>query len=92
QLKEEEKHVQIKQNNKEFEDKYKDSVNVFQQPKKETNEILVELANYEKEDINLEERKKHTIFKQKKVTITTFTDRYRFYELENIFRDSRKRT
>lgn len=34
---------------------------------KETNEILKELASYEKENINLGERKKHAISKRKKM-------------------------
>ncbi|CAG8725853.1 15135_t:CDS:2, partial [Funneliformis mosseae] len=40
---------------------------------KETNESLTELANYEQEDIDLEERKKHAISKQKKVTMAIST-------------------
>ncbi|CAG8627224.1 3953_t:CDS:10, partial [Funneliformis caledonium] len=75
QLREEnEKHVQIKQDNKYLEDKYRDSVNAFQKLDKETNESLTELANYEQEDIDLEERKKHAISKQKKVTMAISTN------------------
>ncbi|CAG8733152.1 11529_t:CDS:2, partial [Funneliformis caledonium] len=51
QLREEEKHVQIKQDNKDLEDKYRDS----------------------RENINLEEEKKHAISKQKKVTMAIST-------------------
>ncbi|CAG8740025.1 13937_t:CDS:2, partial [Funneliformis caledonium] len=45
--------------NKVLEDKYRDSVNVFQ-----------------KEDINLEKRKKHAISKNKKVSMAISTDRH----------------
>ncbi|CAG8731726.1 14962_t:CDS:1, partial [Funneliformis mosseae] len=43
------------------------------QLEKETNEILTELTNYDKENINLEERRKHAISKLKKVTMTIST-------------------
>ncbi|CAG8652164.1 8679_t:CDS:10 [Funneliformis caledonium] len=86
-IEEEEKNVQIKQDNKVLEDIYRDSVNVFQQREKVANEIIVESANYEKVYINLEERKKHANSKQKKLTMKIPTDQER--ELE-IIRESLK--
>ncbi|CAG8770605.1 16923_t:CDS:2, partial [Funneliformis caledonium] len=44
--------VSDKLDNKYLEDKYRDSVNIFQKLDKETNESLTELANYEQEDID----------------------------------------
>ncbi|CAB4429885.1 unnamed protein product [Rhizophagus irregularis] len=77
---EEEKHAQIKQDNKDLEDKYGESVEAYQELEKETNEILKELASYEKENINLGERKKHAISKRKKMMEAISTDRHNFSE------------
>ncbi|CAG8599792.1 14466_t:CDS:2 [Funneliformis caledonium] len=56
------------------------------QLEKVTNEILEELANYEKDDINLEERKKTRNSKKKKVTMAFSTDRHGLSEAKTALR------
>ncbi|GBB86291.1 hypothetical protein RclHR1_12710001 [Rhizophagus clarus] len=77
---EEEKHAQIKQDNKDLEDKYEEFTEAYQEFEEEVNEILKELANYEKEDIILGERKNHAISKRKKVLKEISADNNRLSE------------
>ncbi|CAG8530560.1 4925_t:CDS:10 [Paraglomus occultum] len=87
---EQEKYVNIKDDTKEIEEKYNRTAREYEKLENKVNEVSTELARCETEDIQLQERKRDTNSRIKKITKTLQNDRKTLETKQNSIHDYEK--
>ncbi|CAO3677653.1 unnamed protein product [Umbelopsis ramanniana] len=85
---EEQKHSSIKEEVTVLDKKYQKTKKEYELAEKETSAINSKLAKFERDDVQLQERKKHLTNKQKKLNTALATDKHSQSDAENRMKNS----
>ncbi|GAB5591511.1 Structural maintenance of chromosomes protein 4 [Umbelopsis nana] len=85
---EESKHASIKEELKVLEDQYQQTKKDYEAADKETSAVTSKLAKFERDDVQLQEKKKHLTTKQKKLNTTLATEKHSQADAENRIKNS----